>query len=145
MYHCAMPKLLINFRSLLQVLILLFLGSGSYIFFRGLPFLNNLKLLSIQGRYTAVTSFVLFNVPDALWLYAFLSVMKIIWKEDLFFEGRYWLYSIIFIAPCTEVAQKFHIIPGTFDWLDIACYSAATLFFFYFNKPKFITPKKVCL
>ncbi|MGH2645701.1 MAG: hypothetical protein ACRDE2_17250 [Chitinophagaceae bacterium] len=76
-------------------------------------------------------------MPDGLWLLGLLSLIEGIWKVPSK-ESHWWLLTTYIGSLLSEVAQKFHLIPGTFDWLDILSYSLAALIFFiiYFSKIK---------
>ena len=118
------------------------LGVLIYLIFRDIPFLNVSKIFSIKGNNNPVLKLIFYSLPDAIWLYAFLTALKIIWKDRLFIEGKYWLFLAAIGACASEFAQKLQIIPGTFDWFDIVAYFLAISLFISFNKTIFITQNK---
>lgn len=105
-----------------------------YLLFRGNELLK-IDPFIITSNKNFIYSFILYNVPDGLWLYSLLVAFKLIWKEQLFINGRYWVYSMFIAAISSEFAQKLKIIPGTFDIIDIEIYTFTFYFFIYINTP----------
>ncbi len=58
-------------------------------------------------------------LPDALWAYAFVSTLLIIWDRKL---PIIWLAGILFVFVAFELAQKTGITKGTGDVIDIIIY-----------------------
>jgi len=58
------------------------------------------------------------SLPDGLWVFAFASWMRLIW-------GRHWFWCNLPVSLATgsEIGQLFHLVPGTFDVLDVLFYS----------------------
>ena len=75
---------------------------------------------------TCLPKWIAYNLPDALWLFSFLSAIQIIWGKVLR-EKYLWLSVIVIASIGTEYLQNFHIIPGTFDTWDIVAYLLATI------------------
>ena len=62
----------------------------------------------------------MFSVPNGLWAFSFLFFFLWIWRGELRSpQAIIWLALIIFVVEGSEFAQKFHIIPGTYDVGDI--------------------------
>ena len=74
---------------------------------------------------TSLPEWIAYNAPDGLWLFSFLSALKIIWGK-LLREKYLWISIIVIGSVGTELLQYFHIIAGTFDWWDIVSYILAT-------------------
>lgn len=120
---------------LLHIFLPLLLGSLAYFLLRAEAILL-LDWLYIQPVYTGngqETNFLYqilaYNLADALWLYAFLATLSLIWAEDP--TRRYWQIGIYILAIISEIAQYYQIINGTGDWADVMAYSLA-FFIFYF-------------
>lgn len=79
-------------------------------------------------------SWVIYNVPDGLWLFSFLNCLYIIWYKSSIRTKMIWIMSVFLLALLTEVLQKFHFIPGTFDINDILAYSLALILSTVCNK-----------
>ena len=62
---------------------------------------------------------LLYNMPDALWMYSFTSLMIILWDNKLSSISAFWILLVPFAGILTEAGQFFNIIPGTFDILDL--------------------------
>ena len=114
---------------ILTVLFPILAGSFIYYFFR---FSSH---RSLQHSFT--TNFILYNLPDGLWFYALLSSLKVIWKDGLLTKGLYWLLFVCIVVPFTEILQLFHLLPGTFDWLDLLSYGLSFVLFSTQLKSKF--------
>ena len=75
-----------------------------------------LDATSVLGR------FILYNLSDALWALAIL----------FFVSGqqqRFIRICGLVIPPLMELAQYFHLIPGTFDIIDLTIYLIITISF----------------
>lgn len=101
------------------ILIYIFGGYDVYYFLKWfkieLP--NTLKL----------SSWLIFNLPDGLWLFSLINVFIFIWKDDHlnFFK---WSLFTLFFSISSEFLQKIELIHGTFDLNDIFTYLIAFLF-----------------
>ena len=62
--------------------------------------------------------FLIFSLPDGLWILSFLIIIGLIWEKHRIF---FIIYSSFFtgISILFEFFQKFGLIPGTFDIADI--------------------------
>ena len=125
---------LINF--CLHVLLPLIVGVSIYFVFRGIPFLGFHSFLNVSGN-TPIMAFFLFNLPDGLWLFALLSAISQIWGEST--KRWFWIITVFILAISSEFLQTLHIIPGTFDWYDIATYCCIFLIFNLLQSNFFIT------
>ena len=107
----------------------LLLGGLIYISFRDedillLYWLRKLNLNYSLLRYTINTdnniikSYIIYSLPNGLWLLSGMLIIGIIWKNKQFY---FYLYTsiLIFIALFIEISQIFNIIRGTFDLIDI--------------------------
>lgn len=80
-----------------------------------------------------IPAFVLYSIPDALWVYSFTFLMYSVWFGCPKTNGRrFWIFLPLALAVGAEFGQLFRIVPGTFDLIDIAGYvtawGAATVF-----------------
>ena len=66
-----------------------------------------------------ILSFCIYSLPNALWAISAYIIFGLILKKD---EKLFFIYSIIFtfINISFELFQYFKIIPGTFDFIDLA-------------------------
>lgn len=80
---------------------------------------------------------VLYSLPDGLWVYALTFAMCLIWLND----KNLIKYIFLAIGPSAgilgEIGQYFHIVPGTFDIIDLLiCGLASLLPFLILNKSR---------
>lgn len=104
------------------------IGTGIYWLFRGIAIVDVRPFIPLP-RHNWLASVILYNLPDGLWLYALLTGLRLVWKEHLFSRGLAWLMAVICGSVGSEIAQHFHLIPGTFDLLDIGAYLVFSLLF----------------
>ncbi len=69
-----------------------------------------------------VPEMVIFCIPDGLWTLSYILFMDVIWAPD---KRRQIIFcSIIpFIGATSEILQYFNVIEGTFDIIDLLCYT----------------------
>ena len=87
-------------------------------------------LLALRANLAGVRhflpDFVLYSLPDALWVYSFTFLMQSVWFRHSRSYGRtFWILLPVSLAVGAEIGQFFKVVPGTFDLMDIAGYVAA--------------------
>ena len=87
-------------------------------------------LLALRANLAGVRhflpDFVLYSLPDALWVYSFTFLMQSVWFRHSRSYGRtFWILLPVSLAVGAEVGQLLKVVPGTFDLMDIAGYIAA--------------------
>ena len=92
----------------------------------------------VQG--CSISDFVKFSLPDGLYCAAYILMIDAIWNDD----NRFAKYLIISFVPIitigSEILQYYHTVQGTFDIMDLTCYSIPPLTYigiFFTNKFKF--------
>jgi hypothetical protein len=133
-------------RIILTVITPLILGGLIYILFRATSLkmfswfhaigLDN--IISYARHYTAKSTifptWVIFSLPDALWLFAFTNLMLIIWHDKFSMQSLFWLLVAPTVGILLEVGQALKIISGTFDFTDlILILISATIPFLFTN------------
>lgn len=118
---------------LIAILIYLVFRSRNLILYRWLG-INTASLLPIYYKNVnnnIFVSWLIYSLPDGLWLYSFIMLMVIIWKD----ENKRVKYAFalcgMFIAITDEIGQLFHIFKGTFDIGDIIAYLTAGILAVY--------------
>lgn len=112
-------------RALLHCLLPLLVSLGIYTLFRtpdtvvnrllGFVWPSLVSALPLRFSYA---QWPVYNLPGALWMYAFL------WMNTL--SGRRWLRVLpLALALGIEAVQLVHLTDGTFDLLDVAFYLLA--------------------
>lgn len=121
---------------------LLLLGTGGliYIGFRekSLPmfdWFNNMgvtqhietfrSLFNSDGVYGWVKN----SLPDGLWLFAYMFLVDAIWNGSKSISSYIFIYSLPFFALLSEFLQYFGLVPGVFDWIDVASYLFAIMLY----------------
>lgn len=114
-------------------------GSLIYILFRSshlkmFSWFDNLGLSSLifslrnEVKNYQLYEWILFSLPDGLWLFSYMSVTLYIWKGKISLSNVFWILFIPLIAISSEIGQYFQIIPGTFDSIDIIMYLLGAIF-----------------
>ncbi len=139
-------------------LLTLLLGGLIYISFRT-ESLTMFKWFAIASLDTPITNlraitlalapnlpnWLLYSLPDGLWVFSYISLMLLIWKNKINQENIVYIFSLPLIAILSEIGQLFKIVPGTFDTIDILFYILGTFspFIFYtINLPTLKTSTK---
>ncbi|TNE54143.1 MAG: hypothetical protein EP338_08245 [Bacteroidetes bacterium] len=120
---------------LLNIILPLLTGSLIYFLFRTnhTLFLEwfNLPGLSVNVGNNVIENTVfsalVYNLPDALCLFALGSMLHLIWKEQLFQNVAIWITMLLLLACAHELLQLFNYFSGTFDPLDVLFYVGSYL------------------
>lgn len=102
------------------------LGSSIYLLFRSENTLlfQWVKTIGLESFLFAlrenslsitIPNWLLYSLPDGLWVYAFTAALLLFWQG----KNSFWIWIPIFTSVLFEVAQATKIIQGTFDVLDI--------------------------
>lgn len=84
-------------------------------------------VITVRGIFTdlrpLLPGWVLYSLPDGLWVYAYTSLMANIWKVSAKSNVKVaWVLSGVVLAFGTEFGQSLGLISGTFDVWDIYFY-----------------------
>lgn len=81
-----------------------------------------------------IPNWLLFSVPDGLWVLSYTCLILYIWNFNLNRKNIFWFVLLPIIALGSEIMQSFNIISGTFDYFDIVAYIVGFLVpFIIFN------------
>ena len=77
----------------------------------------------------------IFSLPDGLWIFSYISLTLLIWRNKINKSNLLWIFLIPFIAISSEFGQLFGIVSGTFDAVDLTFYfiGAISPFIFFTN------------
>lgn len=78
--------------------------------------LEEINNVFFQFRYF-IPKWVLYSLPDGLWCFSLNSLFFLIWKNSYYLSFVLFISFILCIG--TEMLQKFNIIVGYFDILDL--------------------------
>jgi len=113
-------------KYILHVLVPFLIGASIYILFRGFYFFDY-SVKSFLGNVFTLPNWLLYNLPDGLWLYSFLATIKFIWIRKSKKAGMVWMVLSVTFCFVAEILQDYGIVHGTFDWHDIMFYVIAII------------------
>lgn len=126
-------------RSILSLLILC-IGGLIYIGFRDKSLLmfdwfdhlglsQHVELFRGLFNSEGVYGWVKYSLPDGLWLFSYMFLIDAIWNGSKSIIAYIFIYYLPFLALMSEILQYFGLVPGVFDWIDIASYLFAILLY----------------
>jgi len=126
-------------KKLIIASIALFVGSLIYVFWRSetltmFIWFERVGLASFVESLRSCTRWLsmylpnwfLFSLPNALWLFSGIMVFDSIWGAKRSASKIFWLSVFLMIAFGAEVGQGLRVLPGTFDWQDMALMTLAS-------------------
>ena len=85
---------------------------------------NSSLFIALRQNATDLPAWVIYNIPDGLWLLSYLLMIEAIWGNEK--QRKIWfIIPVILFAFLLEVLQYIGFFPGTGDVLDMLCYSVA--------------------
>ncbi len=79
---------------------------------------------SIRPNSSVIPEWVIYSLPDGLWLFSYCIFIGCIWNFEL--KRCFCVLMVLPIYAMThEIMQKVRIVSGTFDWIDLAAYLTA--------------------
>jgi hypothetical protein len=85
-------------------------------------FIHSLRS-SLGIRSESISLSVIYSLPDAAWVLFGSCCMAMIWRSG----GLLWRYLFPSLAIALELLQFPHLVPGTFDFLDLLYLVAAAV------------------
>ncbi len=80
-----------------------------------------------QGE--GIYGWVKYSLPDGLWVFSYMFLVDAIWNGSRSICSPIFIYSLPILALLSEFFQYFGLLPGVFDWIDVANYLFAILLF----------------
>jgi len=74
-----------------------------------------------------IPGWIRYSLPDGLWIFSYVSLMFLIWGNKISKTSAIWIFILPVIAVLSEFGQLFKVVPGTFDYYDLATYLFSTL------------------
>jgi hypothetical protein len=71
------------------------------------------------GATSRVPALVAGSLPDGAWAWAFGASLALVWHGKSWRERAPWLGAGAALALFAEVGQALHVVPGTFDVVDL--------------------------
>ena len=75
-----------------------------------------------RGLLARPSSWVLYNLPDGLWTFAFTYALLLIWKKEEGTQALVWVSIPLLLALGFEFGQFFSYLSGSFDIKDVIAY-----------------------
>jgi len=113
----------------LQIILPILIGILVYVFWRGIFLVDPDQNVFPLFHDANAPNWIKYNLPDGLWMYAFLSTFFIIWRQQISKHFVAWILLAIILSFILEIFQAWLIIPGTFDWYDILSYALSVFIF----------------
>jgi hypothetical protein len=83
------------------------------------PSITNLRGLTLSFR-AVLPGWVLFAVPDGLWVYSLTALMGMIWQTSKYSSSKiFWVSFALTFSIAGEIGQAAGVVPGTFDFIDV--------------------------
>ena len=92
--------------------------------FKWVDILFPLNLQSVSGAWMD-NPFVLYNLPDGLWMFSLCLLIILIWNNQSKSSMMIWLTIGLTLSFLLEILQRYGLILGTFDWIDILVFAIA--------------------
>jgi hypothetical protein len=109
-------------RFVLHVVVPLVLGSMAYGLWR--PNVALLRWMGVAATLPSVHSsppaWALDHWPDAAWAYAAAAFVGVVWRDGPRGARRAWFAVALTMVAGMELAQRWHLVRGTFDVIDLA-------------------------
>ena len=123
-------------------IITLLIGGLIYVLFRtsSLLMFSWYKTIGLGGilkglRKSTIPEWILFSLPDGLWIFSYVSLILLIWKNSVSLKNIFWILIIPILAIGSELGQFFGVLTGTFDLTDLMLYIfGMTLPFIFFKQ-----------
>lgn len=81
-----------------------------------------------------ISDFVLYSLPDGLWLCSYIMIIMGIWKNNFSIISTVCVSFMPFVALLSEILEYFQLKRGYFDPLDIFSYILGIIFAFFIVK-----------
>lgn len=134
--------------TIFHVICPLLLGALIYVCFRTktlilFNWIEEISLISIVNEIrnvlyplkSIIPNWIVYSLPDGLWVYAFTSSFLLIWNNN---KNKILIAFIpLLISVTLELLQYVQINSGTFDFMDVATYTIASILSILIFKPKY--------
>lgn len=102
------------------------------IMFNWLDRVNILEVISVYRLFSLplaenLPNWFLYSLPDGLWLFSYISILLVIWRNVISKQNIHWVLIVPLIAIVSEIGQLIKLVPGTFDIVDICFYLSGTI------------------
>jgi len=78
-----------------------------------------------SGYRSRLPDLILFSLPNGLWLLSYSLLLCFVWRDGARRVGIVWVCTLYALAIGSECLQFAGLLRGTFDWADVAAYTAS--------------------
>ncbi len=121
-------------------LVILLLGGLIYVIFRdkSLLMFDWFKTIGISNEVDGlrrlfqgegIYGWVKYSLPDGLWIFSYMFIVDAIWDRERNVVSMIFLWGLPIVAILSECLQYLGLLPGVFDWMDMASYMLAITLF----------------
>ena len=89
--------------------------------------IENLRSCTSSYRWI-VPDWFLYSGPDGAWVWSMTSCYTLIWKRIGCRESAFWISLSLILGLGGELGQLTPLVPGTFDFIDIAVMTICAVF-----------------
>lgn len=86
-------------------------------------YIHHFRTVYKDSITSCLPAWMLYSLPDALWMYSFTSAVLLSWKRKL----SIYLLIPFLLGAGSETGQYFHLVRGTYDFNDLLCYCTGFL------------------
>lgn len=123
------------FRFTIFVFLPLLIGGLVYLCFRGDSIIINnwikknqiIDIDKIKISHKEVPDWFLYNLPDGLWIFSYVSMMLLLWGKKFKLKSFFWVLIMPISIILHEFGQLIGLFSGRFDKLDLLFYIFGTL------------------
>ena len=83
--------------------------------------------------YIQLPKWIKYSLPNFLWMMSYLLIIDVVWKGKFNLKSSIWYIGMPAIAVASEILQAFHLVSGTFDYLDLFSYLMPVILFILFK------------
>ena len=92
---------------------------GIFSWFDSLGLYGVIDYLRLNFSKYNIPNWILFNYPDGVWIYSFVSLMIVVWDKVKSNIRFFWFAIAPILGISAELGQFFNILPGTYDQFDL--------------------------
>jgi hypothetical protein len=124
--HYSIATIMTTLRYILAMCVIgasLLSGLLIYVYQRDmdLPVNNWAASIGLYPDEKSISSFswITYTLPDALWMLSLTTCILLVWNFKWHTRSKVWYFIAFGGGILFEILQAFHLIPGTFDILDL--------------------------
>lgn len=99
-----------------------------------LHIIENVRNAGLFPDKDSVPEWIMYNLPDGLWLLAYLMFMEVIWIDSNPVTKSLFVWGMPVVIITSEVLQYWSVIEGTWDVGDVISYLCACVTYLIIKK-----------